>query len=236
MPYNFKHSEIEHFSNQAEEWWNPNGPLKTLHHINPIRVQYVERFIQKLSSSKTSPISILDVGCGGGILTEALANHHHDVTGIDAALDLINIAKLHAQKGSLSYEHNTIEQFYLDHPNQQFDITVSMEMLEHVPNPQSIIDHMAKLTKPDGYMILSTLNRTLKSFLGAIIAAEYLFNLIPKGTHQYENFLRPHELKTMIENTDAKPIDIQGIQYNPLTQTATFSNQPDINYFICAKV
>jgi len=220
--------EIAQFNQSASDWWNPNGSMKLLHQLNPLRLHYIEKFLRLENKH------ILDIGCGGGILTESLCQARAQVTGIDMAASLIQVATQHAKQNQLpiTYECMAAETYAEKFP-KQFDAVTCMEMLEHVPDPVSIIRAISQLTKPGGFIFFSTINRNLKSFFSAIIGAEYILNLLPKGTHHYEKFIRPSELTRWCESENVIFRHLQGVTYHPLTQTLTLSRSVDVNYLMC---
>lgn len=228
---NVKISEIEHFNSQAAFWWDENGPFKTLHHINPVRTDYVKQFID-LNGKK-----VLDVGCGGGVFSESMASNGANVTAIDLAEESLEIAKLHLYESShkIDYQKISVEDFSNDNENT-FDVIVCMEMLEHVPDPQSIVDACAKLLKPGGWLFLSTINRSAKAMMLGIFVAEHVMGLVPKGTHHYDQFIKPSELAIGIEKSGLIVKDICGMKYNPVS-TKAWLEQHDvsINYLVAAQ-
>ncbi len=220
--------EVAKFAQHATQWWNKEGPLKTLHDINPARVSYIKQYIA-LSGQR-----ILDVGCGGGILSESLAEHGALVTGLDVEVDAINCAQEHAQRLDLSVEYvcQPIESFNAN----SFDAITCMEMLEHVQDPAEVIKHCSRLLKAGGYLFLSTLNRTLKAYASVIVGAEYLLNLLPRQTHDYDKFIKPSELANMIRASGLEAVGLSGLGYNPITRIADLQNSVDVNYlFVCRK-
>lgn len=225
---NIDPDEIKKFSDLANNWWDTSGKFKPLHQINPLRLNYINQHINLVDKT------VLDVGCGGGILCEGLSFRGAKVTGIDASNHIINVAKAHAQQSNLviNYLHTTIEDLLIQQP-QQFDVITCLEMLEHVPNPQSVIDACFQLLKPDGVVFFATLNRNMFSYLGAIIAAEYLLKLLPKGTHQYSKFIKPSELCQYMRRAGFKVSETIGMTYNPITQSYSLNkNNININYII----
>lgn len=218
-------NEVEKFNSIASEWWDPHGPFKPLHQLNPCRLDFVKKYT-KLSNKK-----VLDVGCGGGILSESLARNGAHVTGIDMAEDALQVAKQHASQSQLNidYQHITAEEFAEQHAGQ-FDVITCMELLEHVPNPESLIKACARLAKPEGQLFFSTLNRTPKAFLLAIAGAEYVLRLLPRGTHTYSQFLRPSELENLGRQAQLSLAHLSGMKYNPLTEYAELCSDLSINY------
>jgi 2-polyprenyl-6-hydroxyphenyl methylase/3-demethylubiquinone-9 3-methyltransferase len=225
---NVNSNEIKHFDQQASFWWDINGPFKTLHHINPVRTEYVKKFVDLNNKS------VLDVGCGGGVFSEAMAENGANVTGIDLASESLEVAKLHLyeSKYQINYINQNVENFANQNQNS-FDVIVCMEMLEHVPDPQSIITACEKILKPNGWLFLSTLNRSPSSMLLGIFMAEHIMGLVPKGTHHYNQFIKPSELANGVKHSHLIVKDICGIKYNPLSSKA-WLDQTDvsINYLM----
>lgn len=224
---NVDHAEINKFEQLASRWWDPNSEFKPLHEINPLRLKYIDERVG-LKGKK-----VLDVGCGGGILSESMAASGATVTGIDMGEAPLSVAKLHLLESGLEvdYQRIPVEQLAAEQPGT-YDVVTCMEMLEHVPDPGSIISACAKLAKPGGTLFFSTLNRNPKSYLFAIVGAEYILRLLPKGTHDYNKFIRPSELDRWIRDAALKSTDITGLTYNPLTQTYKLSNDVDVNYMV----
>ncbi len=223
--------EIKKFDNMAHEWWDIDGKFKTLHHINPTRMQFIQ------SHTNLTNKKILDVGCGGGILTERLALNGGIVTGIDLAPQSINVAKMHLLESNLDIDYQCIDIVeFANHHTQSYDVITCMEILEHVDNPEYIISNCAKLLKPNGIIFLSTLDKTLKSYLFGVLIAEYILKLLPKGTHNYEKFIRPSDLRHMLSKYNLQMTDIKGLSYNPLTQIAKITNDINVNYMVCASL
>jgi 2-polyprenyl-6-hydroxyphenyl methylase/3-demethylubiquinone-9 3-methyltransferase len=217
--------EIHKFGSQAERWWDPQGALKTLHAINPLRIQYIERFV-RLSGQR-----IVDVGCGGGLLTEALAQRGATMLGIDLSADLIDIAELHSLETGIQADYQILSAEALAQQQAaSFDHVVCMEMLEHVPEAGSVIKACARLVKPGGMVFFSTLNRQPKAYLLAIVAAEYLLQLLPKGTHDYKTFIKPSELSQSARQAGLALQDMIGIRYNPLSQDFSLTDDISVNY------
>lgn len=226
-------AEIEKFSALASRWWDAESEFKTLHDINPLRVDYIERQCNGLQDKK-----VLDIGCGGGILAEAMVVKGAEVTGIDMAELSLDVARLHLHESGLNvdYQQITAEQFAADHENQ-FDVITCLEMLEHVPDPGSIINAAATVLKPGGVIVLSTLNRNAKSFLLAIVGAEYIMKMLPKGTHEYQKFLKPSELAQAARFAALEVTDITGLSYNPISKNYSLGRDVDVNYLMtCSPV
>ena len=219
--------EIEKFNLLAHKWWDPTSEFKPLHEINPLRLNFIK------SSVNIKGKKILDVGCGGGILSESLANEGADVTGIDQGDRVIKIAKLHAKESGIKvkYKHINIEDFYKN-TDERFDVITCLEMLEHVPDPNSIINTCSKLLMPGGKIYFSTINKNLKAFLFAIIGAEYILNLLPKGTHEYKKFIKPSQLQAWVNSNGLSFDSIIGMTYNPITQKYKLSQDTSVNYMV----
>lgn len=219
--------EIEKFNLLAHKWWDPTSEFKPLHEINPLRLSFIK------SSVNIKGKKILDVGCGGGILSESLANEGADVTGIDQGDRVIKIAKLHAKESGIKvkYKHINIEDFYKN-TDERFDVITCLEMLEHVPDPNSIINTCSKLLMPGGKIYFSTINKNLKAFLFAIIGAEYILNLLPKGTHEYKKFIKPSQLQAWANSNGLSFDSIIGMTYNPITQKYKLSQDTSVNYIV----
>lgn len=224
---NVDHAEISKFEQLASRWWDPNSEFKPLHEINPLRLKYIDERVG-LEGKK-----VLDVGCGGGILSESMAASGATVTGIDMGEAPLSVAKLHLLESGLEvdYQRIPVEQLAAEQPGT-YDVVTCMEMLEHVPDPSSIISACAKLAKPGGKLFFSTLNRNPKSYLFAIVGAEYILRLLPKGTHDYNKFIRPSEMDRWIRDANLKSTNIMGLTYNPITQTYKLSNDVDVNYMV----
>ncbi|HLD63515.1 MAG TPA: bifunctional 2-polyprenyl-6-hydroxyphenol methylase/3-demethylubiquinol 3-O-methyltransferase UbiG [Candidatus Peribacteraceae bacterium] len=223
--------ELEKFSQLAHKWWDPNSEFKPLHDINPLRLGYIDRLAGL--NGKT----VLDVGCGGGILSEGMAGLGATVTGIDLGDKPLQVAKLHLLESGKQVEYLKIaaEEFAAERP-ASYDIVTCMEMLEHVPNPQSAINACAKLAKPGGWVFFSTLNRNLKSYVFAVIGAEYVLHLLPRGTHDYAKFIKPSELAQSCRNAGLNLSDLTGMTYNPLSQEYSLGNNTDVNYMIACRL
>jgi 2-polyprenyl-6-hydroxyphenyl methylase/3-demethylubiquinone-9 3-methyltransferase len=220
--------EIEKFQSIASRWWDPESEFKALHDINPLRVGYIESRSGTLGDKK-----ILDIGCGGGILAEAMALKGASVTGIDMAEISLKVAKMHLHESGLDidYQMITAEEFALQKAGS-FDIVTCLEMLEHVPDPASIITAATGLLKPDGQLFLSTINRNPKAFVLAILGAEYILNMIPKGTHEYRKFIKPSELASAVRANQMEVLDVTGMTYNPLTKHYRLGRDLGVNYLM----
>jgi 2-polyprenyl-6-hydroxyphenyl methylase/3-demethylubiquinone-9 3-methyltransferase len=225
--HNVDPAEVAKFDALADSWWDPEGQSKPLHEINPLRLQFIRERTQ-LKAAK-----IIDVGCGGGILTESLALSGADATGIDMGELPLEIAELHALEAGLkiNYHQTTAEAMSALHPDE-FDAVTCMEMLEHVPDPQAIIEACAAMVKPGGDVYFSTLNRNPKAWLLAIVGAEYIANMLPKGTHDYARFIRPSELARACREAGLTVSAISGISYNPLTRRYALTQDVDVNYLL----
>ena len=224
---NIDSSEIEKFNLLAHKWWDNTSEFKPLHDINPLRLDYIKSKINLANKH------VLDVGCGGGILTESLAKEGAIVTGIDQGDKVIKIAQIHALENNLNinYKQLNIEDF-LKKNKKKYDVITCLEMLEHVPDPSSVIQACRRLLKPDGRMFFSTINRNPKSFLFAIIGAEYVLKLLPKGTHTYEKFITPAELIQWCRENELNVLDIIGMTYNPILKRYKLEKDTSVNYLI----
>ena len=224
---NVDQSEIAKFSALAHRWWDPNSEFKPLHAINPLRLNWIKSIVN-IDGKK-----VLDVGCGGGILAESMAQSGADTTGIDLSEKALKVAELHALEvgANLTYRSISAEALADEQP-EQYDVVTCMEMLEHVPDPASVVRACAKLCKPGGTLFFSTLNRSPKSYLFAIIGAEYLLRLLPKGTHEYAKFIKPSELGAITRQADLEMIGIKGMSYNPITQVYSLGEDVGVNYMV----
>ncbi|MCB1763002.1 MAG: bifunctional 2-polyprenyl-6-hydroxyphenol methylase/3-demethylubiquinol 3-O-methyltransferase UbiG [Gammaproteobacteria bacterium] len=229
---NVDKAEIAKFEELAARWWDPLSEFKPLHDINPLRLDYIHRM------TNLNDKQVLDVGCGGGILTESMARLGARVTGIDMGEAPLEVARLHLLESGLQVDYRKIpvEQLAAEQP-ETFDVVTCMEMLEHVPDPASVVDACARLTRPGGYLFFSTINRNPKAYLLAIIGAEYLLGLLPRGTHDYARFIRPSELDNWVRAAGLQPNDMTGMLYNPLFQRYQLvRGDVDVNYLLsCIK-
>jgi 2-polyprenyl-6-hydroxyphenyl methylase/3-demethylubiquinone-9 3-methyltransferase len=224
--------ELAKFSELAHRWWDPDSEFRPLHQINPLRLAWIDE-LARLSGRRA-----LDVGCGGGILAEAMARKADHVTGIDLAARPLGVARLHALEGgvaNIEYREVAAEALAAEAP-ASFDVVTCMEMLEHVPDPSSVVRACATLVRPGGWVFFSTLNRNPKSFLFAIIGAEYVLRLLPKGTHEYARFIRPSELARWTRDSGLELEGSKGMEYNPLTRRYRLSGDTSVNYlFACRR-
>ena len=220
-------AELEKFAALAHRWWDKNSEFKPLHAINPLRLNFIDEAVG-LNGKR-----VLDVGCGGGILSESMAEKGADVVAIDLGEKALKVAKLHQlESGSkVDYQLIAVETLASQQP-ASFDVVTCMEMLEHVPDPAAIIDACAKLVKPGGSVFFSTINRNPKAYLFAVIGAEYVLNMLPKGTHEYEKFIKPSELSAWARNSDLTVNELKGMSYNPLTQHYSLGSDISVNYLI----
>ena len=228
--------EIEKFSKMAAEWWDPSGKFKPLHKFNPIRIKYIKEniigsFKLKVKNKPLDKINILDIGCGGGLLSEPMTRLGADVTGIDASIKNINIAKLHAKKNNLkiNYLCSSPEKLKIQ---KKFDVILNMEIVEHVEDINFFINSCSKLLKKNGLMFVATLNKTLKSYLFAIIGAEYVLRWLPIGTHDWEKFVRPEDLKKILSKNNLKLEKLDGMNFNIIKDEWSVSSDTSINYIV----
>ena len=231
MSTNFDPAELAKFSALAHRWWDPTSEFRPLHEINPLRLGHIERLVGGLEGKR-----IVDVGCGGGILAEAMAARGGAVTGIDLADKPLKVAMLHGVETGSKVDYRLIaaEALAAESP-EAFDVVTCMEMLEHVPEPASTVAACARLVKPGGWVFFSTINRNPKSFLFAIIGAEYVLRLLPRGTHEYARFLRPSELAAHARAAGLEVADLTGMTYNPITRTYALGRDVDVNYLVATR-
>ena len=223
--------ELAKFSDLAHRWWDKESEFRPLHQINPLRLDWIESHVRVAGKR------VLDIGCGGGILSDAMARRGADVLGIDLAGKALKVAQLHALEASTSnveYREVSAEALAAEAP-QQFDVVTCMEMLEHVPDPSSIVAACSALVKPGGWVFFSTLNRNAKAFLFAIVGAEHVLKLLPKGTHEYAKFIRPSELFQWCRQSDLRPSDTRGMEYNPITRRYWMSADTSVNYLVACR-
>lgn len=227
---NVDSTEIQKFSELAHHWWDPNSEFKPLHDINPLRLNWIDRHAGL--SGKT----VIDVGCGGGILSESMAATGANVTGIDMSEKALKVAKLHLLESGrqVTYRQIAAEDMAAENP-AAFDTVTCLEMLEHVPSPASVVQACAQLAKPGGWVFFSTLNRNLKSYAFAVLGAEYLMKLLPKGTHDYAKFIQPAELAGFARAAGLEIVDLIGMTYNPLTKTYALENDTGVNYLMACR-
>lgn len=224
-------AELAKFSDLAHRWWDPDGEFRPLHQINPLRMGWIDE-IAGLQAQR-----VLDVGCGGGILSDGMARLGADVLGIDLAAKALRVAQLHALEAGtphLRYQEIAVETLASEQP-ESFDVVTCMEMLEHVPDPSSVVRACAKLVKPGGWVFFSTLNRNPKSFLFAILGAEYVMRMLPRGTHEYARFIRPSELASFCRQAGLDLQHTRGMEYNPLTQRYWLSGDTSVNYLFATR-
>lgn len=219
--------ELDKFNQLAHRWWDPNSEFKPLHEINPLRLDYIDQL------SGLAGKTVLDVGCGGGILSEGMAGRGAHVTGIDLGAKAIKVAKLHLLESGrqVTYRKIAVEELAKQQPHH-YDVVTCLEMLEHVPDPASIVTACAKLVKPGGWVFFSTINRNPKSYLYAVIGAEYVLDLLPKGTHDYAKFIKPSELGRMARAAGLNVEELIGLTYNPLTKVYALEHDAGVNYIM----
>ncbi len=223
-------TEIDKFSELAHRWWDPNSEFKPLHDINPLRLGWIDGHAGLVGKR------VIDVGCGGGILSESMADKGADVTGIDLGEKALKVARLHLLESGrkVDYRHIAAEDMAAQNPGA-FDTVTCMEMLEHVPSPASIVQACAQLAKPGGWVFFSTLNRNAKSYAFAVLGAEYLLKLLPRGTHDYAKFITPAELASFARGAGLEVVDLVGMSYNPLTRVYALENDTGVNYLMACR-
>lgn len=223
-------TEIDKFSELAHHWWDPNSEFKPLHDINPLRLGWIDRHAQ-LAGKR-----VIDVGCGGGILSESMADKGAEVTGIDLGEKALKVARLHLLESGrkVDYRHIAAEDMAAQNP-AAFDAVTCMEMLEHVPSPASIVQACAQLARPGGWVFFSTLNRNLKSYAFAVLGAEYLLKMLPRGTHDYAKFIKPAELAGFARDAGLEVVDLVGMTYNPLTKVYALEDDTGVNYLMACR-
>ena len=223
--------ELQRFEAVAGQWWDPDGPLKTLHGMNPLRLRFIK------DRAPLAGLRVLDVGCGGGLLAEAMTAEGATVTGIDLAHEALLVARLHAIENGLTidYRETSVEDLARDGADGSFDVVTCLEMLEHVPDPASVICACARLVKPDGQVFFSTINRTPKAWLTAVVGAEYLMNILPRGTHEYARFIRPSELAAWMRAAGLQVTTMSGVRYWPLVHHFALSSDLGVNYLVTGR-
>ena len=225
---NFSQEELNKFNKLTDHWWDPKGDFYSLHMLNPLRFNYIKQHTNL--KSKTC----LDVGCGGGILTESLATKASIVTGIDLAENALAVAEQHLSSSNLkniNYLQSTVEE-HCEGNNSEYDVLTCMEMLEHVPNPEQIVKACSSGVKQGGHLYFSTINRNPKSFLMAIVGAEYILKILPKGTHEYDQLIKPSEMDRWARNVNLKLVDLSGVTYNPISETFKLGKDVSVNYMM----
>ncbi len=224
---NADQNELDKFSQLAHRWWDPNSEFKPLHEINPLRLEWIDRF------AAISGKHVLDIGCGGGILSESMAQRGALVTGIDLSDKALGIARLHLLESghNVDYQKVSTEEF-ADQAAGRFDVVTCMEMLEHVPHPASTIAACAALVKSGGHVFFSTINRNAKAYVLAVLGAEYILKILPKGTHDYAKFIKPSELSRWAKSVGLEPDELVGMSYNPFNQRYSLGNDTDVNYLL----
>ena len=230
MTKNIDTAEVEKFADLAQKWWDPKGEFKPLHIINPLRADFIA------SKLELDGLEILDVVCGGGLLCEALFDFKGKISGIDAAGPGIEIAKEHAKLNNreIFYRDITAEELVADE-SEKYDVVTCLEVIEHVPDPQSLVSACSKLLKPGGSLFLSTINRNPRSWITAIVGAEYIFNILPKGTHEFSKFIKPSELAFYMRTAEINLSETKGMFYNPITHKASLNNDLGVNYLMYGK-
>ncbi|HSI43367.1 MAG TPA: bifunctional 2-polyprenyl-6-hydroxyphenol methylase/3-demethylubiquinol 3-O-methyltransferase UbiG [Methylotenera sp.] len=226
-PLNADEIELQKFGDLAHKWWDKNSEFKPLHEINPLRLNYIDKLVGLAGKQ------VLDVGCGGGILSESMHFKGAEVTGIDLGEKALNVAKLHQLESGakVSYQLISVEALAAKQP-ASFDVVTCMEMLEHVPDPFAIVTACARLVKPGGSVFFSTINRNPKAYLFAVIGAEYILNMLPKGTHDYAKFIKPSDLSTWVRNAGLTVSGMRGMSYNPITQYYSLGDDVSVNYLM----
>lgn len=226
---NFRQAELDKFGALANRWWDPDGPQKALHALNPARLDYVRQRV-RLAGARA-----VDVGCGGGLLSEALAREGADVTALDLSPELIKMANLHRLESGLKIDYRVqAVEALAEEAAGTFDVVTCMEMLEHVPDPGAVIEACARLLRPGGQLFVSTLNRTPAAFALAVVGAEYIARLLPRGTHHYQDFIRPSELGAWLRQSKLQLEDVSGLAYEPWRNRARLTARTDVNYLACA--
>lgn len=222
-------AELQKFAALAHRWWDKNSEFKPLHEINPLRLDFIDQ------RAHLAGKRVLDVGCGGGILAESMAQRGASVTGIDLGEKALKVARLHSLESGVEVDYRlvAVEELAAEEP-ESFDVVTCMEMLEHVPAPAAVVNACARLVRPGGHVFFSTINRNPKAYLFAVIGAEYVLNLLPRGTHEYEKFIKPSELAADVRRSDLTVVGLKGMSYNPLSRTYRLSDDVSVNYLLHA--
>ncbi|HEY8354627.1 MAG TPA: bifunctional 2-polyprenyl-6-hydroxyphenol methylase/3-demethylubiquinol 3-O-methyltransferase UbiG [Methylophilaceae bacterium] len=222
-------AELQKFAALAHRWWDKNSEFKPLHEINPLRLDFIDQ------RAHLAGKRVLDVGCGGGILAESMAQRGASVTGIDLGEKALKVARLHSLESGVEVDYRlvAVEELAAEEP-ESFDVITCMEMLEHVPAPAAVVNACARLVRPGGHVFFSTINRNPKAYLFAVIGAEYVLNLLPRGTHEYEKFIKPSELAADVRRSDLTVVGLKGMSYNPLSRTYRLSDDVSVNYLLHA--
>ncbi|MDZ7653671.1 MAG: bifunctional 2-polyprenyl-6-hydroxyphenol methylase/3-demethylubiquinol 3-O-methyltransferase UbiG [Burkholderiaceae bacterium] len=232
MHANADPAELQRFSDIAHRWWDPQGSMRPLHELNPLRLDWIDR-LASLAGKR-----VLDVGCGGGVLAESMAARGAQVTGIDLASKLLKVAELHALESGISVDYRLSSAEDFAHTGREagrYDVVTCMEMLEHVPDPASVVRACAALVRPDGWVFFSTINRNPKAFAFAILGAEYVLGLLPRGTHEYAKFIRPSEMASYARGAGLTLAELTGMTYNPLTRRFALAPDTDVNYLVACR-
>ena len=229
-------SSFEPFEQQADQWWDDSGPFKLLHRLNPLRLKYISENIRENIGQSLVGLKVIDVGCGGGILTIPMARLKMDVYGIDPGKKNIEVAKEKSELSELNvtYYVNEIEKISSEH-KEKYDVVTSMEVIEHVDDYKTFLMHLCKVLKPGGLLFISTINRTIKSFAEAIVAAEYILRIVPRGTHEWNKFLKPSEIVEIASELNVSLVDLSGYKLNPITNQWSLSDDSSVNYIMCFK-
>lgn len=231
MKDNISEEEVRKFNKLALEWWDLDGSFSALHALNPLRFNYIKNWTE-LKNKKC-----LDIGCGGGILTESLSKYANHVDALDMSSEAISVAQNHQELmaiKNITYHQNNLESF-VEVTSEQYDVLTCMEMLEHVPSPEKIIESSSKAVKVGGHLFISTINRNIKSYFMAIIGAEYILKLLPQGTHEFDSFIKPSEIEKWSRNYGLNLIDLAGVIYNPITKTFKLTDDVSVNYMMCLR-